>query len=834
MGKEGVVNENRTIEELERFRRLIADLDNESDFDDKMDVLIRLKKAINDAFEDKLISEQMYRDYQEVFDNHRRGMELHPQDLQEIVSRHLNQVGDVIDQMTKSITLDTNAVETQEEEDSEEYLQAIKDAMERYANAYAAGEHNGALSAVDKFSEIGDTIKKAVSENKLTHVTADELIGPLQEMKDNLFDKAKQNEAYDLFQQIITEKMSRQKENQNQNAEEKPDNTTGSVLGNIIDGVARGLSAINQKIEERAKAAADEHDEQQAQQSQTPSAPQESTLKKKQQNIDVYSEKPKDLMAREDKVQKKDPQTKEEALWKLKDLWSELNRARQDWVENQTVDRLKKSNDLWTKFHEALRNPLLEDFVQEYDSVKGPLVNGLKNYDVIQQKIDRAIQKAQSERHAEEHDGQQKKDAQNKSPLSPEQIEQFESLKEEFLRRYHRAQVYHRNFQSKDWPVSAPFWENTVGAMEPLANMFKGLDLKEVTDTKQLEDLARQWGKTMADMSQVYNWLDNQRAYDGAKYTDDVAYDDVWGNRDELDDAAKQFFTGIGLNQQQGKETPKKEYVKPETKVEQKQPEPKQPQEEIKTAPVPETPHDTVDGKKQEKKDVAQEPEDVLKREDKVQEEVVSQEKPQEKQNTNEAAIARLRQIVDMFDRQNSDESFKKMMFALKEVADSKMVPDEMVDAYRAIFENVKKHGNTERGIFDLSTELYNQIDELQNPEDYRVASEENTPKKPEKVMTHEDVAQKESDLKPKSDKEIEQQTEVREDMMVRKDARPGNVDEKDKKQQVQHKIDNFTNGNQKVLDMDNKRENSKKELNQAALAAYRRRVLEGRGTSNV
>ena len=70
MRKEGVVNENRTIEELEHFRRLIADLDNASDFDDTMDVLIRLKKAINDALEDKLISEQMYRDYQEVFDNH--------------------------------------------------------------------------------------------------------------------------------------------------------------------------------------------------------------------------------------------------------------------------------------------------------------------------------------------------------------------------------------------------------------------------------------------------------------------------------------------------------------------------------------------------------------------------------------------------------------------------------------------------------------------------------------------------------------------------------------------------------------------------------------------
>ncbi|MBR6837972.1 MAG: hypothetical protein IKM94_00155, partial [Alphaproteobacteria bacterium] len=54
------------------------------------------------------------------------------------------------------------------------------------------------------------------------------------------------------------------------------------------------------------------------------------------------------------------------------------------------------------------------------------------------------------------------------------------------------------------------------------------------------------------------------------------------------------------------------------------------------------------------------------------------------------------------------------------------------------------------------------------------------------------------------------------------------------KEQERQNALTNFAKGNQKVQNMDNEREGKKKELNQAALAAYRRRVLEGRGTSNV
>ena len=685
MRKEGVVNENRTIEELEHFRRLIADLDNASDFDDTMDVLIRLKKAINDALEDKLISEQMYRDYQEVFDNHRRGMGLHPQDLQEIVSRHLNQVDDVIEQMTKSITLDTNAVETQEKEDSEEYLQAIKDAMERYANAYAAGEQNGALSAVDEFSEIGDTIKKAVSENKLTPVTADELIGPLQKMKDNLFDKAKQNEAYDQFQQIITEKMSRQKENQNQNAEEKTDNTTGSVLGNIIDGVARGLSAINQKMEERAKAAADGHDEQQAQQSQAPSAPQESTLEKKQQNKDVYSVKPKDLMAREDKVQKKDPQTKEEALWKLKDLWSELNRARQDWVENQTVDRLKKSNDLWTKFHEALRNPLLEDFVQEYDSVKGPLVNGLKNYDVIQQKIDRAIQKAQSERHAAEQ-----AELQNDVPQ--------QSVKKDLFSGFNMGGNSHASASEKK-----P--KNIV--QEPIEVM-------------QKEDNV---------------------------HTDSQIYD--------LDSKSP----------------------KQEQKVERQ------------------SRQDNAQGKNPK---------------------------------TNDEIIDSLAGVLKHHNDRDPD-SFRKMMFEIRDLSEKGMLPEDMKREYRDVFARVKEMGpgGVRDGANRLNDVIVEQIAGLEKK------AGEKEPSRQSKVPEF-DIG---ASLRMMANEKRPTKADVSQrpaDELKREDNMQEEKKNQTKEQERQNALTNFAKGNQKVQNMDNEREGKKKELNQAALAAYRRRVLEGRGTSNV
>lgn len=838
------MNENRTIEELERFRRLIADLDNVSDFE----------KAVNDAFEDKLISEQMYRDYQEVFDNHRRGMGLHPQDLQEIVSRHLNQVDDAVDQMTKSITLDTNAVETQAEGDSEEYLQAIKDAMERYANAYAAGEHNGALSAVDEFSEIGDTIKKAVSENKLTPVTADELIVPLQKMKDNLFDKAKQNEAYDLFQQIITEKMSRQKENQNQNAEEKTDNTTGSVLGNIIDGVARGLSAINQKFEERAKAAADEHDEQQVQQSQTPSAPQESTLEKKQRNQDVHSVKPKDLMAREDKVQKKDPQTKEEALWKLKDLWSELNRARQDWVENQTVDRLKKSNDLWTKFHEALRNPLLEDFVQEYDSVKGPLVNGLKNYDVIQQKIDRAIQKSQSERHAAEQ-----AELQNDVPQP--------GVKKDLFSGFNMGGNPYASASEKKKVVQEP-----IEVMQKEDNVHTDSQTKKDALLKLKDALAKRQANMWGWNGHTETYRETRKVYDDA-FNNPLLHDFVLKY---LKDPSISSGKGLGYRGYMLRQMIDKELAKESgNEINPKDQNPKIQalidvlgmvdyhdfdasvnrmksalEKLVKDKVIsPEMMHDYEDVFAKYNADnagknvsyltthdleglIEKQLYDLDSKSPKQEQKVERQSKQDNAQGknpkTNDEIIDSLAGVLKHHNDRDPD-SFRKIMFEIRDLSENGTLPEDMKQEYRDVFARVKEMG--QGGVRDGANRLNDVIVEQKGGLEKKAGEEE--PSRQSKVPEF-DIG---ASLRMMADEKKQTKADVSQrpaDELKREDNTQEEKKNQTKEQERQNALTNFAKGNQKVQNMDNEREGKKKELNQAALAAYRRRVLEGRGTSNV
>lgn len=507
------MNKHKTVEVLEEIHNLIAkfkEFINSGDQFEAIGAEMNLRDAIEKAYDDGIISENMHNDYLQLLDGYERD-EL-PERLEEKTDENINIVEQADDQIAKSLDLGERADDNAEHNvDSKTDLQYIKDVMNQYW--HERDEKEGVLSAVDKFTEIGDAIKKALEEKKISRMTAVELMEPLREIKDNMCDIDKQNAALDRFEEIINNKLAREDERDSQSqqqdqqqANESILGSAGTVIGRTIKGVTEALKTIHDKTEEQAQRAADEYDRQQA----------------------------------------------------------------------------------------------------------------------------------------------QKEAERNKSPLSPEQIEQFESLKKEFLRRYQRAQVYHRNFQSKDWPVSAPFWENTVGAMEPLANMFKGLDLKEVTDTKQLDDLARQWGKTMADMSQVYNWLDNQRAYDGAKYTDDVAYDDVWGNRDELDDAAKQFFTGIGLNQQQEKAPQKKEYVKPETKVEQKQPQepvmqqqkPTQSQEKVIIKPVAGTPQGSVDTKIQEKKDITPAPEDLMARED-------NSVRGEKQQNPKQEALLKLGELYD-------------------------------------------------------------------------------------------------------------------------------------------------------------------------------------------
>ena len=108
------MEENKTLECLDNISRLIT-IWSQEDYDlDKMDALLKLKQAIIDAHDDKIISKQMYNDYAELFENNQAGIGLSDENLQNVVNRHLQMVENADEEMTKSLRLPENKAQAVE------------------------------------------------------------------------------------------------------------------------------------------------------------------------------------------------------------------------------------------------------------------------------------------------------------------------------------------------------------------------------------------------------------------------------------------------------------------------------------------------------------------------------------------------------------------------------------------------------------------------------------------------------------------------------------------------------------------------------------------------
>ena len=286
---------NKTIDALDNIRRLIAELDN--GYVDFMDVLMRLRSAVNDAASDKVISEHMYSDFDRVFEDHIRGLGLDTDELANIANKWIYYVDDADRQMSESVDFNFGLFDSDmHKNDSKDVLHQIMQALDRYVAAYS--ETNGALNAVDEFCEIGKIIKDAVGQDKLTNKTADALMEPLKQMKDNMFNPNIQNDAYDEFKRIIDEGLSREDEKSPQEQSQEQQNgetilsSVGNVLGRAVDAAVNGIKTAKTVIKEQDKA------------QQASGANPEQELVKKQENKDV-TQKPADLMQREEENRRK-------------------------------------------------------------------------------------------------------------------------------------------------------------------------------------------------------------------------------------------------------------------------------------------------------------------------------------------------------------------------------------------------------------------------------------------------------------------------------------------------------------------------------------------------
>ena len=90
---------------------------------------------------------------------------------------------------------------------------------------------------------------------------------------------------------------------------------------------------------------------------------------------------------------------------------------------------------------------------------------------------------------------------------------------------------------------------------------------------------------------------------------------------------------------------------------------------------------------------------------------------------TPDEKIAELQRIDKMFDRAHSAESFKKMMFGIRDGVRAGLISKDQAKAYQAIFDEVKEHKNWENGIFLLSTELNVQQSEIRDEEKAKASS---------------------------------------------------------------------------------------------------------------
>ena len=97
------MNENQTLDTLEEIIHLIQALDNVYDYDSSMDIKMRLKRVINDAYEDRIISDDMYREYDGLFETELRTGYLNVEALQEITVRNHKIVEEANDKIANSL-----------------------------------------------------------------------------------------------------------------------------------------------------------------------------------------------------------------------------------------------------------------------------------------------------------------------------------------------------------------------------------------------------------------------------------------------------------------------------------------------------------------------------------------------------------------------------------------------------------------------------------------------------------------------------------------------------------------------------------------------------------
>lgn len=695
---------NKTLETLDDIRYYVKRFQEAYDYEmslfgeETSQSWIKLVHLVNDAEEDKLISKDIAQEYRTVLEDIRN----HNGDYYDNTAERINKLLDINNQQTDDCKNAEGKLseafsikwknENKQTEDTKKDLQHISDLMRFYENSYS---QNGALESVDMLCDIMNGIKNAVENETISESTAKALIKPLEEIKDNLFNDEVQKRKIQEFNDILNAKSS---------AENK-----GKQEQNIIDIIKPMQSEKVQEKEQQKKDVIEKSEEKELKNKE------QQTKAEDEQESKILEEKFNTIQRLVEQKYRQFASSAERSrlLFPDGDSWH-LNGDAADVLEKLYVTGKKvdfKSQDI-------------EDSLQEYALLFNSAISDLGIIYAKLYNLDAAYEELWNDIRFE-----------------------WQGLADEFLlqvEKYRDTKGVHKSYQrqqseniNKDNKIKNPEPQRDNIEKQDQRNMQqidiakKQSDVEKILEDQKLatkensgskgneaqeKALNEQISKNKEQKQDTEKEKNNSHTMDSLKKAIQQYASSV-ENR-SFKDSSKAFVELAGEVNAAEKEGVISKEMANELRA---------PLKMVQTGAFSYKLHaDAVKKLNEIIKNKVQQA-DVVKTQGgidktfekpKVDVKENSVQKTGQEQltkNSNIETIRALEKVVGMFDRQHSDESFKNMMVALKDLSEKKVVSEDLVQAYRNVLNDVKKHRNTERGIFDLSTEIYNQIDELKN-----------------------------------------------------------------------------------------------------------------------
>ncbi len=269
----------RTLEVLDNLHQRIVQLRNVLEqegtlySDESMAAFNALRFELEDAESDgqKPLSKQMVNQYWNLIDRFRYEPNETVQELLKLNNNYEQDVGVADKKLEKSLGSMGYSIYWQDNKDDKAVLQELQLQMNEFLQSYNSA---GPLKSVDALCKVGDAITQGLEEQKISRETAEEILKPLTEIKDNIFNEQLCNDKISEFNKALQNALSKdgkEKEGLEKSEAAKPQSKSivedaavlGQNIGNAVKNIVHGIKEANQKIDANAKAKADEYDKRQ-------------------------------------------------------------------------------------------------------------------------------------------------------------------------------------------------------------------------------------------------------------------------------------------------------------------------------------------------------------------------------------------------------------------------------------------------------------------------------------------------------------------------------------------------------------------------------------------